>query len=79
MSQRTEDEWLEVIEKRQKEVEEYKINNFLNRLDVSQLELGLSSLTFENLPKEVQMFIIKIFNKCEDLEYQIDEIRSICG
>ena len=62
-----------------KEQEEYKLNRFLNVLDERQYEIGLSASTFEKLPKEAQMFIIKMFNKCEELEWQMDEIRSIVG
>ena len=75
----SEEQWVIDIEKYKKEQEEYKLNRFLNVLDERQYEIGLSAKTFEQLPKEAQMFIIKIFNKYEELEWRIDEIRSIIG
>ena len=56
------------------------ILSFIEMLENAwETKVKITSEVFKTLPRKVQLAIINLHGQLTELEYQIDEIRSICG
>ena len=56
------------------------ILSFIEMLENTwETKVKITSEVFKTLPRKVQLAIINLHGQFTELEYQIDEIRSICG
>jgi len=69
-------EWRE----RQIESDNRQIKDFIEMLENAwETKIKMTSEVFKTLPRKVQLAIINLHGQVRELEYQIDEIRSIIG
>ena len=75
-----EEQWMMDFRARITERENTSIEDFIVMLDESwEQKVKMTSEEFRTLPRGVQLAIIDLYEKLQHMEYQIDEIRSICG
>lgn len=75
-----EEEWMRMFMERAAKREDSSIEDFTDLLEETyESEVKMTAEEFRMLPRKVQLAIIDLHNKLQHMEYQIDEIRSICG
>lgn len=75
-----EEQWMMDFRARITKREDSLIEDFIVMLDDSwEQKVKMTSEEFKTLPRGVQLAIIDLQARLEQMEYQIDEIRSICG
>jgi hypothetical protein len=78
----TEDEeeaqWVAEMSERQKEHETRRLFNFTEMLGTGYSGIGISLESFLEVSREVQLFIISLYDDKEHLEGTLEEIKGLC-
>ena len=75
-----EEEWMRQFRERAVKREDSSIEDFTDMLEETyESKVKMTAEEFRMLPRGVKLAIIDLHMKLEHMEYQIDEIRSICS